>query len=249
MLLLIYSLLALSPENKPKPAPREIAGIRIVTEINDNFYPDYWKSDKEINPEASPADPKEIERVIPLIEAFVKDYPAQVLQKNLKAIHVCKVLKFYGKAYGGTNSATVVYLCLDTPSKGYTNTYLLSSMHHEFSSILLRNHAKKFPKDEWLKLNPEGFTYANNAVKSLGQENLLTPTKAARDDGFICKYSRCSMEEDFNTIADYLFNERKRLLTWTAAHPKLKAKVQLAMKFYRAIDPGFAFGELEELLK
>lgn len=247
MLLLI--LLLATFDDKPKPVPKAIAGIRIVTEINDAFYPDYWKNDKEIKPEASPADPKEIERVIPLIETFVKDYPEKVLKRNLKSINLCKVLKFYGKPYGGTNSSDAVYLCLDTPAKGYTNSYLLASMHHEFSSILMRNYDRKFPKEEWKTHNPVGFTYADNAVASLGQNNLLTPSKAARDEGFICKYSKCSMEEDFNTIADYLFSERKRLLEWAKAHPKLKAKVQLAMKFYRSVDAGFSFGELEELLK
>jgi hypothetical protein len=242
-------LLLLLIDEKPRPVPKSIAGVRIVTEINDNFYPDYWKNDKEINAEASPADPREIERVIPLIETFVKDYPEKVLQRNLKSINLCKVLKFYGKPYGGTNSSDAVYLCLESSSQGYTNSYLLASMHHEFSSILMRNYDRKFPKEAWGALNPKSFKYADNAVASLGQDNLLTPSKAAREQGFICKYSKCSMEEDFNTIADYLFSERKRLLEWAKAHPKLQAKVQLAIKFYRSIDVGFNFGELEELLK
>lgn len=235
-------------DQKPRPVPKSIAGIRIVTEINDDFYPDYWKKDKAIQAEASPSDAKEIERVIPIIHQFVKDYPPKVL-KNLRSICLCKVLKFYGKPFGGTNSADAVYLCVQSESLGYTNSFLLASLHHEFSSILMRNYEERFPKTAWTAINAKDFKYTEDAVGALGQDNLLTPSKKTRDEGFICKYSKCSMEEDFNTIADYLFSERRLLLAWGKAHPKLKAKIQLAMKFYQSIDAAIQFGELEELNK
>jgi len=57
------------------------------------------------------------------------------------------------------------------------------------------------------------------------------------------------VEEDFNTIADYLFNQRPALLQMAQKYPKLRAKIQLAMKFYKQVDARFSFGELESLNK
>lgn len=227
--------------------PAKVGIVKVIHKVNDDFYPGYWKNDPKIKPVAKEADHKELVRVVPLIEKFIADYPQEVLKKNLKGIYLCKTLQFYGKDFGGTNSATGVYICVRTAREGYTDTFLLSSMHHEFSSILMRNYA--FPKKAWSALNPKDFKYTDDAVGALGQQDLLLPKEKYHKLGFVCLYSQSSMEEDFNTIADYLFNQRSELLKMTENHDSLKAKVQLAMKFYKSVDKRFSFGELESLPK
>lgn len=233
------------PEAIVDDIPEKIGPVKIIAKVSNSFYPSYWLNDPKINPVAIEADRKELLRTIPLIRKFVEEYPEEVLKRNLKGMYLCKKLMFYGKDFGGTNSATGVYICIRTAAEGYTNTYLLSSMHHEFSSILMRNYA--FPKKEWTTLLPDGFKYTEDAVGALGTENLLTPMDKYHKDGFVCLYSKSSMEEDFNTIADYLFNQRTALLKMANKHEKLKAKIVLAMKFYKTVDERIKFGELDTL--
>lgn len=225
--------------------PDKIGPVSIVHKITNNFYPADWVHDPKIKPIAKEIDRQQLKRAIPLIKEFIKDYPEPVLKKNLSTINLCKQLQFYGKDFGGTNSSDGVYICVRTIRDGYTNVYVLSSLHHEFSSILMRNYL--FPKKEWAKLNPSGFKYADDAVGFLGKESLLEPGEDYFKIGFICLYSQASMEEDFNTIADYLFNQRDELLKIAQTHSRMKAKIVLAMKFYKSIDQRFSFGKLESL--
>ncbi|MFT3883791.1 MAG: putative zinc-binding metallopeptidase [Gemmatales bacterium] len=234
-------------QDKSEEVPDKIGVVRVIHQVSDAFYPAYWKNDPKIKPVAEPIDRKELLRTIPLIRQFVAEYPEGVLARNLKGIYLCKTLQFYGKDFGGTNSSDGVYICVKTKELGYTNQFVLSSMHHEFSSILMRNFA--FPKKEWATLNPKDFAYTEDAVGALGQEDLLLPQAKYHELGFVCLYSQSSMEEDFNTIADYLFNQRSQLLKMGKKYPKLGAKIQLAMKFYKSVDSHFSFGDLESLNK
>lgn len=227
--------------------PGTIGPVKVISTVSDAFYPDYWKNDPKIKPVAEPIDRKELLRTIPLIRRFVAEYPEGVLARNLKGLYLCKTLQFYGKDFGGTNSADGVYICVKTAELGYTNQFVLSSMHHEFSSILMRNYA--FPKSEWAALNPKNFAYTEDAVGALGKKDLLLAQAKYHELGFVCLYSQSSMEEDFNTIADYVFNQRPKLLNLGKSYPKLSAKIQLAMKFYKSVDSRFSFGDLESLNK
>ena len=232
---------------KQEDLPEKVGPVKVIFKVTDDFYPDYWKNDPKIKPVAEPIEQKELLRTIPLIRKFVAEYPEGILEKNLKGIYLCKMLQFYGKDFGGTNSADGVYICVKTKELGYTNQFLLSSMHHEFSSILMRNYP--FPTKAWTLLNPKDFSYTDDAVGALGKDDLLKPQAKYHEIGFICLYSQSSVEEDFNTIADYLFNQRPALLKIVQKYPKLRAKVQLAMKFYKSVDARFSFGELESLNK
>jgi len=227
--------------------PTQIGSVKVVATVTDDFYPSEWKNDPKIKPVAEPIEHNELLRTIPLIRGFVAEYPEGILEKNLKGIFLCKTLQFYGKDFGGTNSADGVYICVKSKELGYTNQFLLSSMHHEFSSILMRNYP--FPNKAWEALNPKGFSYTEDAVGALGKDDLLKPQAKYHEKGFICLYSQSSAEEDFNTIADYLFNQRPALSQMAQKYPKLRAKIQLAMKFYKQVDARFSFGELESLNK
>jgi len=227
--------------------PAKVGPVEVIAVVTDDFYPSDWKSDPRIKPVAETIDHQEFERIIPLTRSFAAEYPEGILAKNLKGACFCKTLKFYGKDFGGTNSADRIYICVKSKELGYTDQYVLSSMHHEFSSILMRNYP--FPSKAWAALNPKGFSYTDDAVGALEKDDLLNPKSKHHESGFICLYSQSSMEEDFNTIADYLFNQRPALLKLGLKYPKLRAKIQLAMKFYKSVDARFAFGELEALNK
>jgi hypothetical protein len=70
----------------------------------------------------------------------LKKYPTSALQKELKAVYFLKSMKFYNIGYGGTNSNDALYLTNNGEMLGYTELYLEQTFHHEFSSILYRNH-------------------------------------------------------------------------------------------------------------
>jgi len=63
-----------------------------------------------------------------------------MLAANLKAVYFLKEMAFFNTPFGGTNSADNLYLTSNGITLGYTNDYIEQTFHHEFSSILFRNH-------------------------------------------------------------------------------------------------------------
>jgi len=182
---------------------------------------------------------KEVKRLLPLIESFLSSYPKSVLDKNLENIYLLSELFFYGKSFGATNNKSSLYIKSMGERKGFTNSFLLSRMFSEFSSILMRNY--EFPEKEWQKINPANFKYLGSGVEMLGTEGLYGQDNKLLSMGFIVKYSQSSMENDFNMVSDWLFSQPGLLNKLAKKHKKIRMKMELAVKFYKSIDEGFEF--------
>ena len=152
-------------------------------------------------------------------------------------------MKYYNVPYGGTNSNNAVYITNDGKEAGYSDAYIEQTFHHEFSSILFRNHPEFLDTAEWSKTNMQGFDYNDpeNGVGSIrnNQSSQEIDTSLC-EKGFLTQYALSSMENDINTIAQNLFCPAKDFWRIAGKFPRISKKVKLLISFYHKIDPFFS---------
>ncbi len=211
-----------------------IRGVAVVFNYTPAIFPDSWRTE-QINAFAVPINPEEIERTKNMAIVSLYQYPVAMLASNLKAVYYLKEMKFYNTPFGGTNSSGNLYLTNDGFSNGYTNDYLEQTFHHEFSSILFRNHPEFLDIAAWNKSNVPGFIYNDPAdgvgaiQKNQSAQNIDT---ALCRKGILTQYALSAMENDLNTLAQNLFCPNKDFWKVVDKYPRLKTKVLLMISFY-----------------
>jgi hypothetical protein len=107
-------------------------------------------------------------------------------------------------------------------------------MHHEFSSILMRNRSFGFPWTEWVMLR--------SGQGNRSQDPFLTKkipaykqTRALLQKGFWIAYAATDLENDFNVVATYYMTDRTRLKRKSAKYPKMKAKYDIVDRMYKGL--------------
>jgi len=201
----------------------------------DNIFPREW-SQTPIIATFLPLDKSEEKRSRGIIELALKKYDPKVLNDNLTSVYLVSAMSFYeNNSFGGTYSSDAVYIRNEGHASGYTDQYIEETFHKEFSSILLRNNTHFFDRESWNNINPNNFSYqdpsngvdnAGNGIKDdIVQNSLL-------EDGFLTEYQRSSLEQDFNKISGMLFSGEEEFWEIVDTYPRVKKKVQLAIKFY-----------------
>jgi hypothetical protein len=159
-----------------------------------------------------------------------------VIRSHLEEIYLLRWLEWRGKRAGGTNVGNSIYIANDD----YRQGYVLELLHSEFSSRLF--HRYPFPEEQWKRINGEDFEYYGSGWDMLGQADLMKGGPELWAEGFVVKYGKSSMINDFNMIVRGLFVDmHDRFDELCRSYPKIRAKRQLAVEFYRSIDPGFDF--------
>lgn len=213
--------------------------VRVVTSADSSIFPESWRNEPvlasgEVLPESHAG------RVRAVLSHALAKYPAQVLQRELKAVFVFAELRYSGVITSGTNSLNSVYLKTGDVKQGFTDTHIEGVFHAEFSSILLRNHAAFLDKEAWQAANPAGFQYLGNGVDAVKQKKAAT---TLRDDlheqGFLVEYAQSTLENDLNGFAKMLFNGEPELWRVAAKFPKVRRKLDLSLAFYQKIDASF----------
>ena len=177
----------------------------------------------------------------PIIIREFAMYPRELLAADLKRICLARELYFYGQPFGGTNDSSSVYLASEGEAEGFDDTYLAETFHHEFSSILMRNHA--FSAEKWKAANPEGFEYTSvedGGVKAIrNAQDGLDGSPEFYEQGLLSEYAKSELEEDFNTFAEALFTGDRRFWKTVDRFPRVEQKARVILAFYAALDPGF----------
>ena len=223
--------------------------IRIVLETEAEMFPKSWL-ESPINAKAKPLDTDQVDRSGSLVTKALDYYPAEVLKSALTKVYVCRSIEFYGLEYGGTNSLDCVYLTNAGEPKGYSDSYIVGSFHHELSSIFLRNHPENLEDKAWNDCNPEGFKYGQGGTEALrsGQDSTqMDETLAAK--GFLAQYAQASLEEDFNMTVEGLFSGNARFWKLVDEHERFRSKARIAIKFYSKLDPVFTETHFRNLVK
>ncbi|MBU1241093.1 hypothetical protein KJ865_15370, partial [Myxococcota bacterium] len=160
-------------------------------------------------------------------------------------------LRFYGGiSYGGTFSRSDVYIVIDAPERGYTDSYVEALFHQEFSSVLLYRHRTRFPLESWRRVNGKGFKYLGtcalegNRGKDGGaqaiERGVANPGNSRQISdltrGILTEYSKSTVENDFNHYAGKLFMNDPWFWQMVVKHGGVKSKMELAVLFYSRLD-------------
>jgi len=211
--------------------------IEIVTDVGrPDYFPDQWL-EFGVKPSAEPVSSEEYERVILILMTELGKYPNSLLKNNLQQIVLGSSLTIYNIEYGATNIDNRIYITSQGKQLGFSDKYLRKTLHHELSSILIRNN--KFPFDAWKNLLPkmpngqESLIREVSAIKKGWKENNFTESDLA--NGFVSKYGRSSIENDINTYAENLMAGNGWLDSQADSYPIIKRKLFLIKEFYRGL--------------
>ncbi len=235
-ILFFLSCNQLTPAQKSESVD-ERSGIPIYVTVDDETFPDYWKTD-EINAKGQDLERSKVKHSISLLKEELKKYPVEVLKANLKRVYFLKSIEFYNVEFGGTNSYDRLYFTNNGESDGYTDQYLVQTIHHEFSSIFLRNFPDYFLQDEWEKNNK--IPYGDGGVAALkSSQSSLEFDSTYNANGFLYQYANSDVENDLNSFAENIFAPSPEFYDLVDKYPALKNKWKLIIKFYNSIDPKF----------
>lgn len=232
----LLSLAAACAQQGFAPVPRTDPTPSVVAfDAAESIFPDFWRR-APYEASARPLPDYEKSRARRILEHGLAKYPPALVRQNLKRVQVVRELRFSGVQAAGTNSLDTIFVADD----GESDAFLEETLHHEFSSILLRNYAERFPEAAWKGLAPADFRYGESGVDAIkAHHDSLEYDDRLNAQGFLHEYAQASLEDDFNSISEKLFGNDPRFWEIAGRHSKIAAKAALAMRFYRELDPRF----------
>lgn len=238
---ILLSLFCIAAFGQPGRGDTIIRNVLISFNYAHSIFPDSWQK-PPISAKGEQIDASEIQRSKAVMVKALSKYPPAALEKDLKVVYFIKSMSFYDVGYGGTNSTNALYLTNSGEAAGYTALYLEQTFHHEYSSILFRNHPSYIDQDGWKKANITGFDYNDpengvGAIRNNKSSQDLDTTLCTR--GFLTQYSLSGLENDINTFAQNIFSPSKGFWEIVDQYPRIKKKVKLLVAFYNRIDPSF----------
>lgn len=214
-------------------------GVSIRCDVDSQMFPVAWQGGA-IQASAMPLDRSEVDRSVACATAALGVYPTELVKRNLRTVYFAKELRFFHIPYGGTNSLDAVYISNMGASQGYTDAFLRGAFHHEFSSILLRNYADQFDRAAWREANAPGTEYRDGGTQAIADGSADMKYRPKYNvDGFLNQYGTASIEEDFNTYAEALLSGDREFWGVVARYPRVAKKKDLAVAFYKSLDPQF----------
>jgi Putative zinc-binding metallo-peptidase len=221
----------------------------LATEIfydqaSSDIFPESWLTAK-INAKADLLSESERSRCEEIVTRALTKYPTDFLSANLKKLYLLGGLEYRGSRTGGTNSRSVVYLVCKTH---YKSSDVEKNLHAEFSSILFRNFSQHFDEVAWRQMNPLDFQYGTGGVRAVLDGKASSKLDIAKhEQGFLTQYSQASVQEDFNSFAARLLMGEAELWNAIETYPKIKAKANYVMDFYRKIESRLDKGFFQSL--
>lgn len=208
----------------------------VVYPTSTKVFPCKWRK-KKTNPRIQSIHPDEIERTNEALTKALDKYPEHILHKYLQQVFVFRSMAFFGLEYGGTYHKKKVYITNNGVEKGYSNEYIEGTLHHEFSSILLKHNRKYFNKKAWHAANPADFEYGDGGLAALQTASAsLKLDTSLFEKGFLNQYSMASVEEDFNCYMEYLFlSDDGFWAAWQHYEP-IRKKTDVIISFLQQLD-------------
>jgi hypothetical protein len=233
-------MLLLNDRDQPSTSPsaRRIAGVAVNYDFDPAiFFPTSWNTHDTCRGE--PLDFDTVSHIIPVVKRFTAAYSQDILRRNLSNIYLLGRLVCGGHDYGGTYTGRSVYVVSRALDDGFSDAFVYSVLHAEFSSILMHNYP--FPAQEWAAINEPSFIYSDNAPQMVDQPEMYDRSDALFSGGFLRLYATTSLENDFNELAEWLFDQSDELCGYRRQYARVEQKAALAIRFYQSVDPAMSF--------
>ena len=218
-------------------------GVTVYFEYSrEAFFPEQWRKKPGLY-YGEPVAARQRDRGAFLVEKFLDAYPSDIIEDNLSGVYLLGRIQAMGHEIAGTYYGKGIYAVV---SPHVSDRNILSTLHHEFSSVLMRSHA--FPVREWLAANPRGWKYAGGSRLMIekgaaANSNLAMPSHSLLKKGFLTPYGQSSIEDDFNIYASWLFTRYEDLKQLADEYPGVRRKMNLAAGFFKTVSPEFEFSD------
>ncbi|HED15813.1 MAG TPA: hypothetical protein ENI64_03180 [Gammaproteobacteria bacterium] len=181
-----------------------------------------------------------IARVVGILSVELKKYPDSIVGPELNSIYLFSKMGIYNVPYGGTSIDDVIYMAIGEKRSDHNDLYITRLFHHEMSSVFFRRY--KFPVDEWVKINPKGFSYktkTDEVVKMVDENRNLDGSAVLYQQGFLDEYGKATVEEDFNMYSEMAFAQPGRLKALQEKYPAIYKKIEILKKYYLGVSVKF----------
>ncbi|MEY4577016.1 MAG: hypothetical protein RL701_1719 [Pseudomonadota bacterium] len=215
-------------------------GVTIGYGHPSNFYTaPYGPQDAEApGYEPHQADPTAVAYALEGVESALQQYPHGFVSKLIRAVFICGELRMGGARAGGT--AGRLWIVLAAASDRDSDAIRWAGyigLHHELSSFAFRYSPTT--KVGWLALEPADAAFAYEAGAAIARADDPDPDPAT---GFLSVYGASNPENDFNTYAEMMFAEPKKLARLAEQHELVRRKLSVVRAAYVAIDPAMDAG-------
>ena len=200
------------------------------------FVPPFTRLDTRIaEAEIFPASASSLSESLTGVEDALMAYPPGFVSSQIEAIFIAGRIYFDDMPAGGTYHKSWVIVASTTDPTGESNyDSALYGVHHELSSfiyhksfVFIRGWANLMPKDWQEKLTYKKVLADNN--QPIDYQN-----------GFLSNYATTTMENDFNTYAEFVFARSDELIKLAKSYPLVAKKLRLFIDAYAKESPAMA---------
>ncbi len=224
-----------SVETKKNRLSKEHGLLISAGEPETFFVAPYTKADANISEAVIlPASSSVLRESMQGIEDALSCYPQGFVSSMIDAIFISGEMWFEGKRAGGTYGYSWIIVASSTKQEGYESNYETAyyGVHHELSSFVF--YRLPMVGIAWAELMPAEWQPAISYSAALGVDSLAEPDY---ENGFLSKYAETSIENDFNTYAEYAFGNPEKLAELASNYPLIAAKLRLFIGAYTIISP------------
>jgi hypothetical protein len=238
---------------------KTVRGVSIVTDFAPDasaVLPELWTVYSE-GVKARPMPAAQVQRSLEVLSKALDVYSEPFLQRFLKRIVLCHDLYLgplqtagtYHRLLTGSNATMQGTLFLSSTGDDavadllFTPASIAEAFHHELSSLVLLEGYRAADIEDWERQLPRGFTYGNNVIAETLRaeeeegEDVMAFSPRFLPDGFLTRYAKTDLENDFNTIASALFLGDPDFWQAFDRHPRIRAKARIALSIYSRYDP------------
>lgn len=163
------------------------------------------------------------------IEAALTTYPQGFVAEVIDAIYLSGPMLMEGAEAGGTYSSNSIIL---VNLSGWNGTNFnfensLKGVHHELSSLVYMR--SPFVIFAWQALLPKEWKPVSSNYEALTQDRNIGPDY---ENGFLSRYGKTNVENDFNIYAEFAFAEPEKLRELAATYPIIAKKLSLFITAY-----------------
>jgi len=200
------------------------------------FVPPYTRIDSKIpKAEIYPAAQTSLHDSLTGIEDALAIYPSGFVTSQIDAIFISGEMFFEGMSAGGTYHHSWIIVASTTDPAGESNyDSALYGVHHELSSFIY--HQSSIISRFWGDLMPVDWQVKNGYKETLAINNMPIDYK----NGFLNNYATTSVENDFNTYAEFVFARSEELIELAKTHSLVAKKLRLFIDAYSKQSPDMA---------
>jgi len=197
------------------------------------FVPPYTRLDAKLSDgEIFPAAQSSLDESLRGVEDALAVYPTSFVSSQIDAIFVAGNLFLDDEPAGGTYHQTWIIVASTTdPARESNYNSALYGVHHEISSFIY--HKSYDIAKSWGSLMPKGWLPKLSSKESLS----IIEQPTDYENGFLNNYATTTIQNDFNTYAEFVFARTDELIELAKKYPLVAKKLRLFIVAYSRQSP------------